>query len=204
MRNREKTASESTEKPNILFIPLERIPAHIVRTLLYIEDFNFFRHPGFSIESIRFAIKTNKRLGFKAYGGSTITQQLARTLFLYQKKSYFRKYLELIAAIEMEILLPKERILELYINYIEWGRNIYGIGKASEAYFNKTPDKLTGDEVLGLITIMPSPLLYSPDTFYKSRILSLRHSALSELYAQIEKDRPRNTNFSSTIRKVEK
>ena len=207
MRSRSAASSENMEtpiEPDLVFVPLDRIPAHIVRTILYIEDFNFFRHHGFSIDSIRFAIKTNKRLGYKAYGGSTITQQLSRTLFLYQKKSYFRKYLELLSALEMEIFLSKERILELYMNYIEWGRNIYGIGKAAEVYYGKTPEMLTGEEVLNLITIMPSPLLYSPGTFRTSRILTLRHRALSDLYTQLEKDHQRNAKFSSSIRKVDK
>ena len=182
-----------------LNLPLGSIPPDFISAVIYIEDFHFYQHAGFSVDSIKFALKLNKRLGYPAYGGSTITQQTARTLFLNPRKNYFRKYLEILTAVTMELLLSKNRILELYLNYAEWGKGVYGIAEASDYYFKKHPGDLTMEEKLALIAIMPSPLHFNPETFHESRILGLRYRALNQFARAVFKITP---VFKSEIREM--
>lgn len=179
------------------FIPLRKIPSDIISCVIFIEDFDFYFHHGIDIDSIRFALKINKKLGYLAYGGSTLTQQLARTLFLNPEKNYLRKYFEILIAIEMELILSKERILELYFNYAEWGKNLYGINDASFFYYNIPVHKLGDLEKLTLITIIANPVDYAPDTFRTSTLLTSRYEALAAFYTLMKKIPPR---FKSTIR----
>lgn len=160
------------------FIEIKKIPDRAKSMLLKIEDYKFYKHCGIDFEAIKEAYETNKRLGYIYRGGSTITQQLSRTLFLTPKKSYFRKYLEMLISIEMEILLPKDRILELYFNYVEWGKGIYGIESASNFYYKKSVTKLDYDEIARLITILASPIKYTPYTFENRAALRYRYSTL--------------------------
>ena len=183
------------------FIPLRKIPADIMSSVIYIEDFDFYIHHGIDIESIRFALKINKKLGYSAYGGSTLTQQLARTLFLNPEKNYVRKYLEILTALEMEVILSKERILELYFNYAEWGKNLYGIYDAAYFYYKKPVHTLDDQEKLSLITIIANPIDYTPGTFKKSNMLLSRYKALAVFYTMFKKITPR---FKSTIREAER
>lgn len=182
------------------FIPLRRIPMDIISCVIFIEDFDFYIHQGIDIESIRFALKINKKLGYLAYGGSTLTQQVARTLFLNPEKNYIRKYLEIFTALEMELILSKERILELYFNYAEWGKNLYGIKDASFFYYNIPVTELADEEKLRLITIIANPVDYTPYTFRKSKILTSRYEALLIFYTMMKKIPPR---FKSTIQEKE-
>jgi monofunctional glycosyltransferase len=160
------------------FVPLARMPAPLVRAVIYIEDLRFYRHHGFDPRSIRFALELNRRLGYRAYGGSTITQQLARTLFLVPSKTYARKYFELLAAVEMELILPKNRILELYLNFAEWGPGIWGAQSAARTYFGRDVAALSPEQIVRLVTIMPSPLRYTPDTFDSNEILVRRYQSV--------------------------
>jgi membrane peptidoglycan carboxypeptidase len=178
------------------FTPLSAFPTDMIRTVLFAEDGYFFHHWGVSLKYIEHALKINKRLGYTAYGASTITQQLARTLFLSPDKSYGRKYLEMLIAVELEMLLEKDRILELYLNYIELGDHIYGFTDAARIYFNKPLQQLTPDEKLSLITIMPNPLRYTPSSYRESNLL-MRRYAFIERYYQIEQNLP--PRFDSTI-----
>ena len=93
---------------------------------------------------------------------STITMQCARTLFLWQGRSYLRKALEAYYTLWMELLMSKQRILELYLNHIEFGPGIYGIGAAARTYFDTTPDQLSRNQMLALAAILPNPLKWSP------------------------------------------
>jgi monofunctional biosynthetic peptidoglycan transglycosylase len=182
------------------FIPLREIPADIISSIIFIEDFHFFSHSGIDFDSIRFAIKINKKLGYMAYGGSTLTQQLGRTFFLNPSKNYVRKYLEILIALEMELFLSKERILELYLNYAEWGKNIYGIYDASVFYYEKSPADLSDEQKLSLLTLLANPRNYTPDTFKKNRMLSARYKALAFLFTLIKTGSP---CFKSRIREAD-
>jgi membrane peptidoglycan carboxypeptidase len=147
---------------------------------VYTEDPNFYRHYGIDPGAIASAIRVNFKYGKKISGASTITQQLTRTLFLFPDKLYIRKYLETIAAITIDAVMPKQRILELYFNYAEWGRGIYGIQSASYYYYGLSLHQLSEDQVLRLITLLPSPCKYSPETFDKRKRLTRRYNSLNE------------------------
>ena len=98
----------------------------------------------------------------EARGVSTITMQCARSLFLWQGRSYLRKALEAYYTIWMELFMSKRRILELYLNHIEFGPGIYGIGAAAHEYFGRTPAQLTRGQMIALAAILPNPLKWSP------------------------------------------
>lgn len=121
------------------------------------EDAGFYRHAGFDISGIKAAATDNERLGKIARGGSTLSQQLAKNLFLTPERTYARKIRELLYAVEMERELGKDRILELYLNVVEWGPNVRGGKAASEAYFLKQPAGLLPEEAAFLSSILRNP-----------------------------------------------
>jgi monofunctional glycosyltransferase len=183
-----RSATEGPQEPPD-FIALQEMPALLVKAALYVEDFHFYEHRGYDLESIRYALELNRRLGYRAYGGSTITQQLARNLFLVPHKTYLRKALELLAAVEMELILPKDRILELYLNCAEWGPGTWGIRNAARRYYGSTVQGLTPEQIVRLVSIMPSPLRYTPTTFESNEILVRRYRAV-ERFVRRTLDRP--------------
>ncbi len=149
--------------PNVLiWRDLYQISPYLVHAVLLAEDDRFYEHHGFDLEQIEEALKRNWREKRYAYGGSTITQQLARTLFLSPKKNLARKMKEAIITYRLERALRKPRILELYLNVIEWGRGIYGAEAAAQAYFGKAATDLTPDEAVALASVLPSPRRWSP------------------------------------------
>ncbi len=160
------------------YVPLAKLPRFVPRMFVKIEDSTFYDHAGIDPVAVRDAIRINRQLGYIYYGGSTITMQLARTLFLTPERTYLRKYLEAIVALEMDLLLSKARILELYINTIEYGKGVYGIGAASRHHFHRTVGKLTVDEYRRLVTIVASPLKYDTQSFTRRRALSWRYEYL--------------------------
>ena len=163
-------------------VPIEEVPADIQRMFVKVEDYTFYEHHGLDLQAIRDAYVLNRRLGRVYWGGSTITQQLARTLFLTPQRTYLRKYLEAIAALEMELVLPKERILELYINYIEFGRGVFGLGAASAYYYGRPVARLTRDQARRLVALVASPIRYDVSTLVSSRALAERYRYLKEAF----------------------
>lgn len=165
-------------------IPLKtaQIPSYLRRMLVSVEDGKFYDHHGIDMEAFKRARELNQKIGRPMYGGSTITMQVARTLFLLPNKSYIRKYLEIIAALEMELILSKARILELYFGYAEWGRGIFGIERASRVYYGKGVASLQVDQGARLIALLSSPIKYRPDTLYRSLILRERYEFLVRRY----------------------
>jgi monofunctional biosynthetic peptidoglycan transglycosylase len=119
------------------WMPLKRISPYLIHATIIAEDSRFYEHAGVDPEALRFALKKNLVRKRYAIGGSTITQQLARNLYLTPRKSLVRKFKEIIIAYKMERKLSKRRILELYLNVIELGRGIYGVEAASRYYFGK-------------------------------------------------------------------
>jgi len=124
------------------------------------EDQNFPFHIGFDFEQINKAIK-EKQKGKRLRGASTITQQVAKNLFLWEGKSFIRKGFEAYYTILIEFLWSKRRILEVYLNIAEMGNQIFGVGKASENYYKKPPSKLTRNQAALLAAILPNPIKYS-------------------------------------------
>lgn len=145
------------ENPN--FIPIGQISSNLKNALLTAEDPSFYSHNGFVEESIRKSIATNfKEKAFKR-GGSTISMQLVKNVYLNRQKTLARKIEEILIVWIMENgnLSSKERMFEIYLNLIEWGRNVYGIGEASRYYFGKHPSELTIGESIFLASIVPRP-----------------------------------------------
>lgn len=163
-------------------LKLRDIPLVVRRMLISVEDGKFYEHNGFDMEAIRRAQELNRKLGRPMYGGSTISMQVARTLFLVPEKSYLRKYLEAIATFELELILSKDRILELYFGYAEWGRGIFGIERASRVYYGTGVRNISADQAARLIALLSSPIKYNPDTLYKSLILRERYAYLVRKY----------------------
>jgi monofunctional biosynthetic peptidoglycan transglycosylase len=124
------------------------------------EDQNFPNHFGFDFEQIQKAIKQHER-GRRLRGASTITQQVAKNLFLWEGRSFIRKGFEAYFTVLIELLWSKERILEVYLNIVEMGDMIFGVGAASQIYFKKTPDKLTSGQAALLAAIIPNPIRFS-------------------------------------------
>lgn len=163
------------------YIPAKNIKRKYLNLLVGTEDPTFYHHNGIDIPSIINAAKVNIKYKQKLSGASTITQQMTRTLIFCPDKMYVRKYLEVIAALVFDAVIPKERQLELYVNYAEWGRGIYGINSAAVRYYGKSVSRLDDDQVLRLITLLPSPVRYTPFTFERRPRLHERYDKLYEI-----------------------
>lgn len=136
------------------------VPPLFIRTLLIAEDSAFFGHPGIDLTELPKAIAVNIARGGAVRGASTITQQLAKNLFLTREKSLQRKLRELSYAFLLESTLGKHRILEIYVNIIEWGPGLYGLRPAARHYFDKEPQALTPREIAFLVSMIPGPVKY--------------------------------------------
>ncbi|MEK7272579.1 MAG: transglycosylase domain-containing protein, partial [Nitrospirota bacterium] len=148
--------------------PLDHIPKTLTQAVIATEDVRFFEHPGLDYIGILRAAWTNLRHGGKKVeGASTITQQLARSLFLSAERSYDRKLRELILAYKMEAVSTKEQILETYLNQIYFGQGSYGVASAAQSYFGKEIEKLTLAESAFLGGLPKSPSRFSPFTNYE-------------------------------------
>lgn len=165
-------------------VALRKVPSYVRRMLVSVEDYKFYEHHGLDFEAFERAYEINSRIKRPLYGGSTLTMQVARTLFLVPEKSYLRKYLEVIAALELELLLPKDRILELYFGYAEWGKGVFGVEAASRAYYGKSLSRLSREEAARLVALLSSPIKYKPSTLAKNGILRSRYEFLSKRYLE--------------------
>jgi penicillin-binding protein 1A len=145
-----------------VLIPFERIPDAVVNALLAAEDAKFYDHWGISSYDLMRAVYKNITQGFGSQGASTITQQLARMLFLDRKLSLMRKFKEALTAIKIERTYSKNEIIEMYLNQYWFGRRAYGIQAASRAYFGKPAEELRTEEAALLVAILNSPGRYSP------------------------------------------
>lgn len=144
------------------FVSLGDIPSYLKEATIAIEDQNFWNGPAFSLRGIARALWVNLRAGEVRQGGSTITQQLARNAFLSPERTIERKIKELLLAIRLGRYYSKEKILELYLNEVSYGPNIYGVAAASEAYFNKPVKELDLAEAALLAALPKAPSYYSP------------------------------------------
>ena len=139
------------------WVPYARISTPLKRAVIAAEDAKFVEHGGFDWEGIAKAREKNDRKGRVVAGGSTITQQLAKNLFLSPEKSYLRKGQEAIITAMMEAMLPKQRILELYLNVIEWGNGVFGAEAAARRYYNAPAASLGAEASARLASMIPSP-----------------------------------------------
>jgi monofunctional biosynthetic peptidoglycan transglycosylase len=159
-------------------LPYAKIPGVAKRGIVFLEDHDFWTHHGVVPEAIGDAYKANQRAGRVTHGGSTITQQLARTLFLFPERMYLRKALEAGTALWMEVLLSKERILELYLNNIEWGPGVFGIEAGARYQFGTGVRNLDKEQLARLEAIVTNPLVYTVKTYYKNGGMAARYEAL--------------------------
>ena len=143
--------------------PLAEIDRDLPRALIGAEDSRFCSHHGFDREAIAQAFKANEA-GKRLRGGSTISQQTAKNVFLWPERSWLRKGLEAWFTLLIELLWGKPRIMEVYVNVVEWGRGIYGAEAAARQYFGKGAAKLTEAEAARLAAIVPQPLKRSAST----------------------------------------
>lgn len=141
--------------------PLSSISPIAVSAVVLSEDWAFYQHNGFDFQQLWDSFHTNLKKGKFARGGSTITQQMVKNVFLSGEKTITRKLQEAVLAIRVERHLSKKRILEIYLNVVEFGPGLYGIGPASRFYFQKSPSELNAKEGAFLAMLLPSPKKYS-------------------------------------------
>jgi len=159
-----------------MWVPLSHISPHLRHAVVAAEDASFFSHEGFDWEGIKEAAKYNLEAGELKRGGSTITQQLAKNLYLSSERSLFRKAREALITRSLEQHLTKKRILELYLNVAEWGQSIYGAEAAARHHFGKSSSDLNADEAAWLAAILPFPRRYDP--LRKTTFLTRRHERI--------------------------
>ncbi len=145
-----------------LYTSIDQIPKTLTQAVIAVEDTRFLEHPGLDIVGIARAAWTNLKRGGRVQGASTITQQLARALFLSPERTYTRKIKELLLAIKMEWVLSKDQILEMYLNQIYFGHGAYGIAAATLTYFDKSVTELSLPEAAFLAGLPKAPNTYSP------------------------------------------
>jgi len=153
------------------WVPRSEISQHAARAVLAAEDPNFFSHRGFDFAGIRKALAESLP-DSPARGASTISQQLAKNLYLWPDRSWLRKGIEAWMTIWLELLLPKERILETYLNVAQFGPATYGIEAASRTYFGKPAAALTAEDAALLAAVLPGPVRYragNPSSFVRER-----------------------------------
>ena len=150
------------------WVPYAKISSQLKRAMIAAEDAKFVEHSGFDWDSIQGALDKNERRGRVVAGGSTITQQLAKNLFLSSEKSYVRKAEEAVVTLLLEAMLPKQRILELYLNVIEWGNGVFGAEAAAQRYFGIPAARLSAEQAARLAAMAPAPRRFerNPDSAY--------------------------------------
>jgi len=167
------------------WVPLSRISPSLRQAVVEGEDASFFTHEGFDWEGIKDAALYNFEAGKLKRGGSTITQQLAKNLYLSSERSLLRKAREALITRSLEQHLTKERILELYLNVAEWGHDVYGAEAAARHHFKKSSRDLTADEAAWLAAVLPAPRRYDP--IRKTTFLARRHN---RIFKQITRGSP--------------
>ena len=164
------------------FVPYARIATSLKRAMIAAEDARFVDHEGFDWEGIQRALEKNERRGRIVAGGSTISQQLAKNLFLSPERSYWRKGEEAIITVMLEAMLDKRRIFELYLNVIEWGNGVFGAEAAAHRYFGTSASHLSAEQAARLAAMAPNPRFYernqgAPGLARKTHIILTRMPA---------------------------
>ncbi len=177
-RTKEAREGGRPSEPVWTWVPLSRISPHLQQAVIVAEDASFYSHEGFDWEGIRDAALRNLKVGELRRGGSTISQQLAKNLYLSSDKTLLRKANEAVITYELERRLGKKRILELYLNVVEWGRGVYGAEAAARHHFGKSAFDLTPQEAALLAAILPAPRRYDPLPVRLTPYLSMRQQQI--------------------------
>ena len=164
MQLRKNQTEAQGKKYNIRqnWVSFQAIPDLLKKAVRISEDASFYEHKGIDYEELKESIKKNLEEGTLVRGGSSITQQLAKNLFLSPEKSFLRKIIEYFIAKRLEAELSKDRIFNLYLNVIELGPGIFGVEAASQHYFNKSVQNLNLEEMVRLAAVIPRPLTVNP------------------------------------------
>ena len=164
MKYREKEWARKGRRHKITqtMVPLSKISPYLLKAVLIAEDDKFWKHEGFDFESMQKALEKDLQAGKFKSGGSTVTQQLARNLYLSPEKNLLRKGAEAWITWRMEKVLSKRRILELYLNEVEWGEGIFGAEAAARHYFGKPASELSPWEAARMAAVLPNPRKYNP------------------------------------------
>jgi len=164
-------------------VPYDRIAAHLKRAVIAAEDQNFERHDGIDWDAIEKAWMRNMEKGKVVRGGSTITQQLAKNLFLSGERSYWRKAQEALITLMLELAMDKRRILHLYLNYVEWGVGVFGAEAAARHYYGVSAARLSAEQAARLAAMLPRPRHY--DRNRQSPFLDARTAFVLRWMAQM-------------------
>lgn len=159
--------------------PIDEISPRLVRAVIAAEDARFCQHHGFDIDAIEQALEHNQR-SQKVRGGSTISQQTAKNVFLWPQRSYLRKGLEAYFTVLIEGIWGKRRIMEVYLNSIEWGPGVYGVEAAARKNFGRSAANLNATQAARLAAILPSPLKWraaDPGPYVRKRSLRITRAA---------------------------
>ncbi len=165
------------------WVPYHQISNHLKKAVIAAEDDQFVDHDGVNWEAIEQAWEKNSDKGKIVRGGSTITQQLAKNLFLSGSRSYFRKGEELLISWMLELVMSKQRIYEIYLNVVEWGDGIYGAQEAAKYYFGTNAKNLSADQAARLAVMLPRPRFYQKNPYSAflnkrtARVLRYIHAA---------------------------
>lgn len=163
-----------------IWVPLSKIPKHLINGIIAVEDVQFYRHRGINFRGIARALLANVRALRPVEGGSSITQQLAKVLFLTPEKNLSRKIKEALLAIEIEKYYSKDKILELYLNQVYFGHGAYGVESAAQTYFKKSVDQLNLAETATLAGLPRAPNYYSP-IIDRERAIRRRNHVLARM-----------------------
>lgn len=158
------------------WVPISKISKNLVNAVVVSEDGMFFEHEGVDWYELEESIKRNIEKGKAARGGSTISQQLAKNLYLSTSKDPIRKFKELVITLRMERVLSKRRILEIYLNVIEWGNGVFGAEAAARKYFGKSASQLSREEAAMMASVIPNPRKYQPNVM--SQFVARRSSVI--------------------------
>jgi monofunctional glycosyltransferase len=195
MRQRKDEAADEGKPLNITrrWIPLSRLPSYVKKAVIVAEDGTFYEHGGIDWFEVQESIERNVKERRAVRGASTITQQLAKNLYLSTSRTPLRKLKEVIITLMLERTLSKQRILELYLNVIEFGRGVFGIEAAARTYFGKSAAALSLDEAVRLAAVIPRPLRSRPDldsryVLHMKRIILARMAARNAIPDTTEED----------------
>lgn len=142
------------------WMPYERISPHLKRAIIAAEDSKFLEHEGFDFEAIQKAYEKNLKKGRLVAGGSTISQQLAKNLFLSGQKTPWRKIQEALITLMLENVMSKRRIMEIYLNVIEWGNGVFGAEAAIRHYYGASASSISAEQAARLAAMIPNPRFY--------------------------------------------
>ena len=185
------------------YTPLKQISPFLQKTIVLTEDSNFFNHHGFEWDTIEKNFREGWETGVYKRGGSTISQQLAKNMFLNKDRTFFRKGVEAIITDRIEKTLTKKEILERYLNVVEFGKDIYGVKKAASFYFKKTPAELDVVESAFLAMVLPNPVKYSR-SYFKKELTPFARKRLSTIVENLYRyQRISQADYEVAIAKIQ-